>query len=119
MGTCTMTNDPILSREFNATIQALREKQDEFQATVLKTLEDGFASVRQRFEGLERETDRLSDLSLKQAEHNGATIVTLEKHLPIVQRRVSQVLSDPDAMQFLQLAKALCDKWAQQDAATT
>lgn len=67
-----MTNDPILSREFNATIQALREKQDEFQATVLKTLEDGFASVRQRFEGLERETDRLSDLSLKQAEHNGA-----------------------------------------------
>ena len=66
-----MTNEPIGSREFNATVQALRDKQDEFQATVLKTLEDGFASVRQRFEGIERETDRLSDLSLKQAEHNG------------------------------------------------
>lgn len=74
-----MTNDPILSREFNATIQALREKQDEFQATVLKTLEDGFASVRQRFEGLERETDRLSDIALEQAERNGAMRAALDQ----------------------------------------
>lgn len=80
MGTCTMTNDPIGSREFNAALQALRDKQDEFQASVLKTLEDGFASVRHRFEGLERETDRLSDLSLKQAEHNGMVKEALAQH---------------------------------------
>lgn len=74
-----MTNEPIGSREFNATVQALRDKQDEFQSAVLKSLEDGFASVRTRFEGIERETDRLSDLAIKQAEHNGAIRSQIEQ----------------------------------------
>lgn len=34
-----------------------------------------------------------------------------------VHRRVSQVAAQADAMQFLQLAKDLCDRWAQEDAA--
>lgn len=29
-----------------------------------------------------------------------------------VSRQVSQITDDPDALQFLQLAKLLCDKWA-------
>jgi len=48
---------------------------------------------------------------------NGATLVTIDRDLPIVVRTVSQVMSDPQALQFLQLAKALCDKWAAEDAA--
>lgn len=38
---------------------------------------------------------------------------------PAVTRTLSQVVSDPDALQFLGLAKALCDKWAQEDAAAS
>lgn len=34
-----------------------------------------------------------------------------------VHRRVSQVVSQPDALQLLQLMKDLCDRWAQEDAA--
>lgn len=48
---------------------------------------------------------------------NGATLATLDRNLPVVRRAVSDVMSQPDAMQFLQLAKALCDRWASEDAA--
>lgn len=48
---------------------------------------------------------------------NGATLATLDRNLPVVRRAVSQVMGQPDALQFLQLAKALCDRWAAEDAA--
>lgn len=47
---------------------------------------------------------------------DGTTLATLERETRIVRRRVSEVLADPDAMQFLDLAKSLVDKWAAQDA---
>lgn len=48
---------------------------------------------------------------------NGATLATLDRDLPTVKRFVSQVINDRDALDFLQLAKNLCDKWAAEDAA--
>lgn len=48
---------------------------------------------------------------------SGVTLATLAKNFGVVTRSLSQVASDPDAIQFLTLAKTLCDKWAAQDAA--
>lgn len=48
---------------------------------------------------------------------SGATLATLERETRIVRRRVSDVATDKDAMQFLGLAKTLVDKWAAEDAA--
>lgn len=47
---------------------------------------------------------------------NGATLATLDRNLPVVRRAVSEVASQPEALQFLQLAKMLCDRWATEDA---
>jgi len=50
---------------------------------------------------------------------NGATLTTIDRDLPAVRRSLYQVQTDPDALQFLQLAKSLCDKWAAEDAASS
>ena len=47
-------------------------------------------------------------------DQNG-NVIGMER-LGNVSRRVSQIQAEPDALQFLGLAKTLCDRWAQEDA---
>lgn len=71
-----MTNEPITSRELAAAVEAFKDGH----AALMKAMESGFASVRERSDGIEVDVGRLSEFALKQAEHNGFMKGRLEKN---------------------------------------
>ena len=85
-----MTNEPINDREFSAALRAIRDESNQRNENILRAMEDGFNSMRERFAAVEKDSSRFNEFTMRQAEHNGyikSVVERAEKDLVTEKKR--------------------------------